>query len=306
MEDLDAEWDKVPSYWNNKRVHFFKYISSDTAKIVLQNRTLRWSCPELLDDALEMKFQVFAEEQYDKLKEKYLDRLWLLYNSGNDVVPDNRLGEILQIYRDRVSITRDELHRELGEEFDETMNLCRKHEELFSREITRMLKRTKVLCLTIRPDNNLMWALYAQGHSGIVLRFRSSPDVDSVFGTAMPVFYSEQVPVLYSEDTLIDVLTGLRRIAAKDIFRRIVTTKSSDWEYQQEWRIDGGFGREPDAKFEDFQFSPYELDGVIFGSKFPAENQKKIRDLCEHYPCVKFFKAVISDKEFGIRIDSLE
>jgi hypothetical protein len=36
--------------------HFFKYVTPDTGRKILENGTLRWSTPQLLNDPFDMQF----------------------------------------------------------------------------------------------------------------------------------------------------------------------------------------------------------------------------------------------------------
>src|SRR5262245_43309165 len=61
-----------------RRVHdretFFKYMSASTAKLVLSNRTLRWSSPLLFNDPFdvprELSFGLTAKDVWDALARK--------------------------------------------------------------------------------------------------------------------------------------------------------------------------------------------------------------------------------------------
>jgi hypothetical protein len=81
-----------------------------------------------------------------------------------------------------------------------------------------------VLCLTTSPDNLLMWAHYAQNHTGICLGFDSGFEP---FSTALPVRYQE----------------GRARVAPLDtasreqqLVEKILFVKSPHWGYESEWR----------------------------------------------------------------------
>lgn len=81
-----------------------------------------------------------------------------------------------------------------------------------------------VLCLTSSPDDLLMWAHYAQNHTGICLGFDSGFEP---FSTAQPVRYQE----------------GRARVAPLDtasreqqLVEKVLFVKSPHWRYESEWR----------------------------------------------------------------------
>ena len=67
----------------NDRVHFFKYMSEGTAKIVLKNRTLRWSTTSQLNDPFEMQFDLSLKADKALVKERVLEQLWALYSGAS-------------------------------------------------------------------------------------------------------------------------------------------------------------------------------------------------------------------------------
>ena len=74
--DFDAKLPEIPSHWNNDRLHFFKYMPVSTAKIVLRNRTLRWSTSQVLNDPFDMRFQMAVNCNADALRSSVIDNLW--------------------------------------------------------------------------------------------------------------------------------------------------------------------------------------------------------------------------------------
>jgi hypothetical protein len=76
----------------------------------------------------------------------------------------------------------------------------------------------RVYCLSEKPDVPLMWAYYAQSHTGVCLEFdgRSDP-----FRAAEKVQYRGTYPAR-------DVVT---------MSYEPLVTKSADWSYEAEWRL---------------------------------------------------------------------
>src|ERR1041385_3130272 len=89
-------------------------------------------------------------------------------------------------------------------------------------------KHIGVLSLTEKPDNLLMWAHYAQQHTGFVIEFNADEPFfhhkrteSDEFGYLRKVSYSINRPNVF-----------LTKVSSTDMF----LTKSKDWEYEQEWR----------------------------------------------------------------------
>lgn len=89
-----------------------------------------------------------------------------------------------------------------------------------------------VLSLSENPLNELMWAHYANSHSGFAVGldvdsdfFRPKPGEPKVCGELMNVIYSDTIPVVYVEAGTLDI--------PKEVF----FTKATNWSYEREWRM---------------------------------------------------------------------
>ena len=69
---------KAQENWKNDREFFFKYMSRDTGRIVLENRTLRWSTPGTLNDPYDVQFDLQFDIKRDVVKQTTLDKMWTL------------------------------------------------------------------------------------------------------------------------------------------------------------------------------------------------------------------------------------
>jgi hypothetical protein len=119
-----------------------------------------------------------------------------------------------------------------------------------------------------------------------------------------PVNYVESVPVLYNEEYLLDVYSGLGTIedAARTCYEQVVYSKDIHWEYECEWRIDGGTGEQPNEPLEDNRFNKEELTAVVFGARCSDEVKKRVRAICVNYPNVTFYNAAQSKKNYDLEI----
>lgn len=97
-----------------------------------------------------------------------------------------------------------------------------------------------ILCLTGKPDNLLMWAHYADSHSGLVIEF----DVENEF--FKQVFEDPLSPIGLDEDLSKDY--GYLKQMVYSEHRPEITIssvksfdsflfKSNDWKYEEEWRM---------------------------------------------------------------------
>jgi hypothetical protein len=118
----------------------------------------------------------------------------------------------------------------------------------------RLLSDLGVCAMSTEPANPLMWAHYTGEHRGVCLQFRVAHDLSALM--AHPVEYSDTYPVIRnafdSGDRRDDLATLLR--------------KSTEWEYEQEWRI-----LKPGLPNVALKVAPQALTAVILGLRCTDE-----------------------------------
>ncbi|WP_191555269.1 DUF2971 domain-containing protein [Brevundimonas aurantiaca] len=119
------------------------------------------------------------------------------------------------------------------------------------------LRDTGVLSLSAEPRSNLMWSHYGDAHRGICVEF----DFEALKPLCpLPVTYSNDRP---SYNMMKDV-TALGELA----FLR----KSSEWEYEQEWRAVGLWWSGP------FRLPADAVSGIILGAGISADDRKRVME----------------------------
>lgn len=290
--ELNKEIHPKPNGWNNNRLHFFKYISESTAKVVLANRTLRWSSSSNLNDPFEMQLSLDICGDRERIKEMALERMWQIYSTDEPFTPSNPIGVVLLFMRQYVkNMTKIFFHEKLGAAIEESFSLIDENAVTNEQAFTQYFSDLKILSMTVRPDISLMWSHYANSHQGVVLRFRNVPEKDSPYGMAMPMNYTPDPPALFTEEYLINSFCGIETLDIRKTNDAVIYRKAPEWEYEQEWRISGGLGRKRGEPFEDNLFGADELDGVIFGLRTTDANKDEIRQLCGQYPNIQFMQA---------------
>jgi hypothetical protein len=139
-----------------------------------------------------------------------------------------------------------------------------------------------VLSLTSKPDSVLMWSHYANSHKGFCLEFDTSAEP---FASARKVQYRE---TRHSFD--VDA-------RPEETATNFLLAKHKDWEYEDEWRLIAEKGREK------YQYPPYVLTGVIFGSAISYADKLKVKEWIgkgrSHPRC---YLASLAQTEFALNI----
>ncbi|MFO1429362.1 MAG: DUF2971 domain-containing protein [Candidatus Competibacteraceae bacterium] len=174
--------------------------------------------------------------------------------------------------------------------------------------INKVLSLLGVLSLAEHRDNLLMWAHYADSHNGILIEFnlnkffaadyhpRNWPcEHDSLF-KLRKIKYKRGVPRLNS-----DSRKGLEQL---------VFTKSTDWSYEQEWRLcravnDADSVVSKDSRFPIYLFSfpTLAIHSVSFGCRISREQIQELTKTIRKdrkYEHIKFYSVQLREDRSGI------
>lgn len=131
-----------------------------------------------------------------------------------------------------------------------------------------------LLCTVRHWQSPLMWAHYAQGHEGVCLGF------DVPEGVARQISYTNERTA-----HTIDPTRPFGGITFDDLLKNL-TTKSTGWAYEEEWRIFANL-KEPDAVNGEY-YLPFSeslaLREIIVGSrcKAPVGSFRKLLGKVDH------------------------
>ncbi len=302
--DFNQKANGLPPHARTDRLHFFKYMHETTAKIVLNDATLRWSTSSYLNDPFDMNFEMALHADIATVKEEALGKAWDLINSEVPIKAVSPIGILLESIRvERPKVSQNDFNRFYGNAIDVTYQKMKESLPRTNGDLAPLHAKTKILSLSERADIPTMWSHYANSHRGVVLRFRSINDAPYMM--AKPMRYTEDVPHFLSHQELVDFFCGLNAISPEALADLVTYTKSSHWSYEKEWRIASGFGRDDSLPFEDVQFGYDELDGVIFGLNTSRETIDVVKLLSAKFPAVQFFRASRQPTSFKLEISPL-
>ena len=286
--------------------HFFKYVTANTGRRIIKSRRLRWTTPAMLNDPIDMQFAFQLRIDRQAARAMALDKLWQHYYGE---LLDQSLNEFgRQIRQNRQyfpQMSREEFDQEVGQGIDASIDEMTEKIGRFSEMIKDHFGNDKILCLSEIPDSILMWSYYAQNHTGIVLRFTDETP-DNQLTRARLVNYVEQMPSLFDDDRISNMLAGYSGMDTRRIMDEITLTKSNHWAHERERRVYSGRGR-TSGSYEDVPFGYKELDGVIFGARISKADRATLADLVRtFYPHVKLLQAKARTDAYGLSIDSAE
>ena len=162
---------------------------------------------------------------------------------------------------------------------DETDNL-----KLFATKYFPVFQSAKSCCFSKVYDSALMWSHYADGHKGIVLSFDTFVNYWSGEGFHEITYSSKRIG-LPSEST-----------DANEYTWNMLTHKSADWSYEQEYRmIKMNMGQNV------IPFDPHALKAIRLGLNIDEDKVKQILQIRdEKYKDTKIYRARYNQKEYKL------
>ena len=245
----------------------FKYSSVDVGRAVLSHKTLRWSRPALFNDPFDMQIHLALDIDENALTERAIDKISAAF-ADPGFSPGNHTGQLIaRLKAQGTNLNRDEVSSKFEGPIKQGLLTLRKNLPSFNEEFIGKMASSKILCLSDIADSVTMWSHYASNHRGVVFEFGSPDGVDSPWRTAKKVNYVDNSPHFFDLEFLSDFMAGYKSLDVFAIMDLYVYTKGRQWDYEREWRIHAGDGRNHQADYEDIGFHKKELVGVIFGCR---------------------------------------
>jgi hypothetical protein len=274
----------------------FKFVTADTAVKVLTNKTLRWSSPDSFNDPFEFRSPFEFGFELEQLKEPFLRRASTLITQKDDpdLFEDNPVTDVIRKARAHRLGAGDPANVQdlFRRGFPQYVDRLKQGFESDRNVWLEMKKTYRVLCLSAVRDNILMWSHYADEHKGAVLEFQPKIELGTEMRGARIVEYSKEVPVAVTLEQFLLYITGQgAKPRPQDPFVKSVYTKSSDWSYENEWRILSKEEQEERGPISYRPFHPQELAAIYFGCRMSDSDMESIRSAVSGWEShVSFFQ----------------
>lgn len=179
-----------------------------------------------------------------------------------------------------------------GNWWDNTELLRRTIDQLTSWVRRLTMERWRIYCLTPHGDSVLMWAHYAEKHTGICLELDAT--IEQV-GRALCVSYQDSFPILGPDDFN----------DTKALLDAVLLTKSNEWAYEDEYRMmarDAGVDPSfPLTTARDFlSLMPDVLTGIVAGCNADIGAIQALVDECR--PDIPVKRAVRRPNQYHLDI----
>ncbi|HDF8531299.1 TPA: DUF2971 domain-containing protein [Vibrio parahaemolyticus] len=280
---------------------FFKYMPASTAKIVLENKTLRWSSPIEFNDPFdvprELAFGVSPKEIQRALVEKLTQ---LIYEppENTDSLPEKIKVVLEAIKQSGNEELKKTMVKALLEELDNSSNSSVALEEFQSRW-RQMIPEFRILCLSEHHDKASMWYHYADKYQGVVVELICCDKTDSALLLAKKMDYPTEKPGVYTAAGWADFLLLPQRDALESIINLATYTKSPDWAYEDEWRVSTWKRSGEYGTVSDYHLNAAEFGNLYLGPLVSESDRHTLVELAKKFPNMKVFDTRIGmSREF--------
>lgn len=217
-------------------MNYLKYTTFDTTKLIIENKTIRWSSPLKFNDIEECQFVPYSKDSFEKANREYFDILIKIAKGENLEIDYDRLSPITHMIIATIRISIEENTFDSSNIIDNVLSLASNPEADYREYINKGLIRVfRILCVTAKFDNRLMWAHYGAEHYGCVIEL-SKLYVNKPRGLKEGrVDYHEN---LYPKTNSLDILLYGETPEIRDLMiQDVIFSKRSIWNYEEEFRL---------------------------------------------------------------------
>lgn len=161
------------------------------------------------------------------------------------------------------------------------------------------IKELGILCLSKSKNHPLMWAHYANNHSGVMFEIDTSKNlfIDGTSSFSKEVRYVNKIPT-FTNDTILGINRKLFPTENEEMMQLHLATKSEHWNYEDEVRYMVNKGTPPNNKKK---LNPNAIAGVYMGLQTPTESKKTISHLIqEKFPSTLMFETFLSEDSYDL------
>lgn len=291
------------------RTHFFKYVTLDGLRHITSCLSRQWSSPCKFNDPFDCQFDCGFPFTFEAFGEAFLaatEEMVFGETEPQGAAQHPLFSQIMIARRNRTKRSRDQFRAFFTPTVSETIPSIQRAQAVASRVWAEYLSRLRIFCVTEDNANLLMWSHYADHHTGAVIRLKCVRERDSVLLAALPVKYADQAPYIGTQDEWIRHLTGQKEIDYDSHFRKLVTSKSTQWAYEREWRVINFKGPGDDGCRWRDTFWPEEIEAIYFGCRADdSEMSGILKGMHPELKHVALFRAKKKQWEFGLHFDAI-
>lgn len=290
------------------RDFFYKYANYDTAINILSNLEVRWSSPLLFNDPFDTQLDIrydFNPEELISSLPKEIEKV-IFAEEEPQFADDNPLSlDIKRLRKIRHKLNAGEFITQMNPDIKKAINDLKKLLDDVNQSWKEYVRSMRVFCISEKYNDLLMWAHYAEQHTGVVLKLKCIPELDTALCAAREINYSSEIPVLATKEDYIKKFTAQINIDYGDLYKNLAYTKSDHWAYENEWRCIV-FRPINDNLYDVNLLNPEEIDTIYLGCRMSKPKRNEILKLLTgKLKHVKVSIASISKTRFSLDFDDI-
>ncbi len=300
--------DKYPPHNEN---YFYKYVSIETAKIILNTRKFRYSSPLLFNDPFDVQTELTFNFDINNFHNEIVDEMIRLA-SLDEMIPFEEDTD----FKKAILLLKEHIRKE-GKvnalmkfglvEINKVMSRVLEETRIGYNYMWRQfLKALRVFSMSTKYDSILMWSHYAKNHTGVVFKLKVLPEEDNLICVADPVMYQKKPLKFFSQDELINHILGIHKLEYNKVYRQYAKIKYDLWSYENEWRVWTFEWDHQNQLFTDYKLFPNELETIYFGCNTEDDDLNEIKKLSLNINAkVTFKKAHRIVGEYELEFDEI-
>ncbi|MCZ6561444.1 MAG: DUF2971 domain-containing protein [Deltaproteobacteria bacterium] len=161
-------------------------------------------------------------------------------------------------------------------------------QERLTKRLFKSLDKHGMACFAKDPTNMLLWSYYAEGHSGIAIRFSTALEHLQAIPPFIPVEvqYATEFPQI-----------SYYQSSNNELLATIFGTKSTAWKHEEEWRLvlvnGSGCVRMPPAM----------IDGVIMGMRIDSKSEDTLHSWVDgREPAIELLRVAHRPNSFELEL----
>lgn len=245
---------------------------------------LYFSTPNMFNDPYDARFYINSEAFIQAIQYEWKTKM-KIYQKEKDVL-DISEKALEMTYRKIMELSENRsIQQQFWEYVFSMIELLKK----------QMRENLKVICFSQQYISNLMWSHYADYHKGFCLMYQKEELKESVIYDLNGNKIKNKIELLeveYSEEQL-DIgpylyyyipikfwghsCKGIDLIEVEKITKKIISSKSNDWKYEDEWRA---IPQEVDVfSKNDISYIKIKPSALFLGSMMDIKTKKELVDI---------------------------
>jgi hypothetical protein len=270
-------------------------MPASTAKIVLQNKTLRWSSPVEFNDPFDVPRELASDIPPKEIQRVIVDKLIRLIHNPPERI-DDLSSEIQVIINTVKQANNKKLEEEIVNDLIDELNQAKESRPALEELQVKWRKfvfELRILCLSEHHDKVSMWFHYADKYKGAVLEVVCNDGLDSAWLAAKKMNYPKQKPDVYTAEGWANLMFMPQQRAIEKITELAIYTKSPDWKYEDEWRTSTSKRLSDIGTISDYPLAVEEFGNLYLGPLVSNSDRDKLVELASIFPNMTVFNTYI-------------